>query len=146
MALVTDSIWHTWPSNFTTTAKQGMCFSCSVSLLLVSAIKNTSTTATTRYLLSWNTYSWTPLATGSYSWTTATIWYTLSPWTYTLCNDSWWSSYNNRYASPSPAYPQTKTNITIVSAWWSNTSQRLDIESITTNTTLPSTSNFLLFF
>lgn len=146
MALVTDSIWHTWPSNFTTTVKQGMCFSCSVSLLLVSAIKNTSTTATTRYLLSWNTYSWTPLATGSYSWTTATIWYTLSPWTYTLCNDSWWSSYNNRYASPSPAYPQTKTNITIVSAWWSNTSQRLDIESITTNTTLPSTSNFLLFF
>jgi len=84
--------------------------------------------------------------TGLYFSSTAWVWFNSWDWTYTLCNDSWWSSYNTRYASPSPAYPQTKTNITIVSAWWSNTSQRLDIESITTNTTLPSTSNFLLFF
>lgn len=146
MANVTDSAWHWAVSTFTTTVKQWMCFSCSVPLLLVSAIKNTSTTATTRYLLSWNTYSWSPLISGSYSWVNATIWYVLSPWTYTICNDSWWSSYNNKYASPSPAYTQVKTNITWVSGWWSNTWQWLDIESITTDTVIPwNNNNFLLF-
>lgn len=144
MAAVTDSIGHGSLLTFSTKVKQWMCFSCSVPLLLISAVKNTSTTATTWYLLSGNTYTWTPLATGSYSGTTATIWYTLAPGTYTLCNDRGWSSYNNRYGSPSPAYPQVKTNITIVSGWGNNTSQRLDIESITTERT--ANSNFFMFF
>lgn len=144
MAQVTDSVWHWSPSTFTTTVKQWMCFSCSVPLLLVSAIKNASTTATTRYLFAWNTYSWSAIISGSYSWVNAIIWYVIMPWTYTLCNDSWWSSYNNRYASPSPAYTQTKTNIIIISWWGWNTWQRLDIESFTTDTVIP--ANFLPFF
>lgn len=129
---VTDSVWHTNIAWFSTTVKQGMCFSTTKALRVVSCIKHTNTTATTCYIISGNWYWWSVLATVSYSWTTATFNYDLSAWTYTICNDSWWSTYTNRYWAPSPAYTQAKTNITYVSAWGSNTSQWLDIESITT--------------
>lgn len=131
MANVTDSKSKWSVSSFTTTVKQGLCFSCTVPLKIVSAEKNASTTATKWYLLSGNTYSWTPLASGDYSGNTATINYTVNAGTYTICNDNAGSNYTNRYSTVS--YPEQDINVKWESAWDNNTIQWLDIESITTD-------------
>lgn len=142
MAQATDTVTATWVGTANVTAKFGYDMSCSQALTVISVDKRPGTTATTCYLYYWTQASpGSLIASTSFVSNTATFNVSISSGNFYMVCDSGGSTYTEEYWNAS--YPQTKTNVTYVSAWNWNTTQSLALASITTTTTAVKTVDWL---
>lgn len=120
---VTDIVSWSWVWTFPATSKTWQIIQTSQTLAFVKATKSWSCNATTCYIIAndWTTV----LSQVNFVWNIATFNYNLPAWTYYIACDSQWATYDQYYWDSS-GYPQTKTNITYMSADPWNTSQILN--------------------
>lgn len=131
--IITDSRPGWTFSTFATTVSQGETITTAVALNLISVEKDASCTATTCYIRTWTDYTGgTLLATATFVGNTATFNLLITAGNYCVYQNSGWASYNSRYFNTS--YPQNRTNLNYIYAGGGNTSQRLNIENIKTQT------------